>query len=84
MRVTTADVAVFAAESAVYVAVGVAGWRAGSGTWTRPLLAASAVAVMALWWGMLHALKAPVDLPPGADAVLRALWFAVGVAALLA
>lgn len=75
---TVIAVAVFIAEIATYIAVGMACWRA------HPALAAVVVVAMAVWWGTLHSPRAPRRLPWVWDVMLRCAWFGIGLACLVA
>ena len=75
--VTPFDVAVFAAEMAVYATIAAAGWRL-----IHPLAGVLGVAVTAAWWGTLHAPKAPIALPDPVDITLRIIWFLIGAVVL--
>lgn len=72
------DVAVFAAELAVYAVAGALAWRA------HPVFGLLAVLALATWWGLLHSPKARVRLPRAVDRTLRGAWFAICAACALA
>lgn len=84
MRVTVADTLVFAAEMAVYGAVAWAGWSLLPRAVPAVVAAVVGVVVMACWWGLFHAPKAPLHLPRVLELALRGAWFGLGLMAALA
>lgn len=84
MTLSPADVAWFAAEMAVYVSVGWWGATRELSWPARVLLGVSAVAAMAVAWGVFAAPEAPCSLSGPANVVFRSVWFCLGALALLA
>jgi len=75
------DVLAFAAEVAVYVAVGRWAWKRRGPRALRVAAAVAAVALMALVWGTFAAPTAAHPLHDTARAILEICWFGAGVLA---